>query len=639
MLNRLTNVLTESQQSQPADSRWRVDRHPGRRLVWLFCVLMLPLLAVSGRLIWIQTVVRQRFIEPWETVRESIELIPSIDGRILSADGQVLAHDEVTFDVHINYRWLEEPADPAWLRRQAMARLEPADRRDKDLVEARQEELRELRRQLWADLPGLLNRNPEDLAAARSQIQQRVERIVASVEARRQADASPADPASETPSADRAEGRSSLWRNWQQIWNSARTELTTAPRRRRADPVVIREELDDHLLVRDIPLAVAARIESHPERWPGLRIQTSTRRIYPLGSAASHLVGIRRPVTEEELAKAGEANNAGHSAAAAPHAADEADADGSTTVSLLQPGDRIGRTGVEKTANERIRGQRGRRQIVRNRQGDLLETRLLAEARPGADVVLTVHLPLQQQLENLLDRTLAARGTGQPEEQAASLEEPDPEASLNEEPETGEPLPDSAGGSLIVMDVQTGAILAAASAPRIDLSQLQNPTPEYWQSLLNDPRRPFFHRAVAMSLPPGSVFKPVTSVALMESGQWDPDEPFECRGFLDRPDRHRCYIYRHFGVGHGPVTLVDALCQSCNVYYFAGARKIGAEPISGWASQFGFGAPTGIDLPGESGGNVPSPPMADPLGWQASGEPGRPGIRATHWVWQLVRAG
>jgi penicillin-binding protein 2 len=105
-----------------------------------------------------------------------------------------------------------------------------------------------------------------------------------------------------------------------------------------------------------------------------------------------------------------------------------------------------------------------------------------------------------------------------------------------------------------------------------------------------------------MMLPPGSVFKALTAVALLETGIVNPDTPVYCQGFLDTPNRHRCW----HGLAHGDVDLSDALCRSCNVYFFTAARRMGANPIIDWAERFGFGRPTGIDLPGERGGNLPA---------------------------------
>ncbi len=115
-----------------------------------------------------------------------------------------------------------------------------------------------------------------------------------------------------------------------------------------------------------------------------------------------------------------------------------------------------------------------------------------------------------------------------------------------------------------------------------------------------------------MAVAPGSVFKTVTAVALLESGTFDPDATRHCQGFLDRPDRHRCYVYSHYGVGHGDLDLSRAICESCNVYFFQGARKVGPRPLVEWAERFGIGRETGIDLPGEATGHLPQPPSPGP---------------------------
>ena len=110
-----------------------------------------------------------------------------------------------------------------------------------------------------------------------------------------------------------------------------------------------------------------------------------------------------------------------------------------------------------------------------------------------------------------------------------------------------------------------------------------------------------------MALPPGSAFKVVTAVALLESASVDPEKAFFCQGYLHQPDRQRCEIYVRQGVGHGDVTLADALGVSCNVYFFHFAGLMGPRPLVAWAERFGFGRPTGVDLPGEAVGTLPSP--------------------------------
>src|SRR6185295_14272286 len=109
------------------------------------------------------------------------------------------------------------------------------------------------------------------------------------------------------------------------------------------------------------------------------------------------------------------------------------------------------------------------------------------------------------------------------------------------------------------------------------------------------------------AIPPGSVFKPLMALALLESKVTSEEETFACQGYLSEPERMRCQIYRQHGIGHGHITLADALAQSCNVYFFHHAGELGAVRLVDWASRFGFGQATGLELSGESAGLLPGP--------------------------------
>jgi penicillin-binding protein 2 len=122
-----------------------------------------------------------------------------------------------------------------------------------------------------------------------------------------------------------------------------------------------------------------------------------------------------------------------------------------------------------------------------------------------------------------------------------------------------------------------------------------------------------------MAIPPGSVFKPAAAVALLQAVDMDPAAPLVCRGYLQTPDRQRCMLFRRHGMGHGPTNLADALAQSCNVYFFHYANKIGPEALISWAMRLGFGQRTGIDLPAEAAANLPTiqgGAAGDGDGWQ-----------------------
>jgi penicillin-binding protein 2 len=198
-------------------------------------------------------------------------------------------------------------------------------------------------------------------------------------------------------------------------------------------------------------------------------------------------------------------------------------------------------------------------------------------------VILSVDVPLQRTAQALLRSALTRR----PAQHA------DPDAATS-------------GGAIVVMDVRTGAVLAAASEPGFDPNAFSRNDTGELKKMLADAAGPMFDRVTRMALPPGSVFKPLTAVALLESGV-DPREPYFCRGYLHQPDRWRCQIFARFGQGHESLGLIDALAYSCNVYFFHHAGRVGPDPLTHWAARFGFGRPTGIDLPDESGGFLPTP--------------------------------
>ncbi|QDT18798.1 peptidoglycan D,D-transpeptidase FtsI family protein [Gimesia chilikensis] len=564
MRNRLGNDHM-TLENEAAGQSFQVDRLPGVRVFLLGLILVVPLLAVSGRLLFIQMMNAEHFYSQFGKTTESFESIPSRDGRIVSIDGRVLALDVERFDLQAHYRWLEEPPNPRWLKQQALTLLEPVERRNREKVEAAQEKVLARRQQLWDELAQVMKTSSEELQTSCRDVQQRVETIIESVNER----AAQKEGASSSDDSDVETQASAEQDQLQKFWTLFKDALTRPPRRPRRERIVVREELDYHTLASGIPREIALAISAHPERFPGIHIQVATLREYPQKTLAPHEIGIRHRIDEKTLKSRQQRFPEG----------DPLD---------YKEGDRIGKMGVERTYDRYLRGLRGLKKVVRNRQGEIIRTEIIREPKSGDDVVLTLNTGLQDQVQDLLDESLQELREGTEEQPA---EQTDP----------------ASGGCIVVLDVRTGAIVATASAPRYDLNLLLHPTPEEWQAVLNDPRRPLFPRATQMMLPPGSTFKALTSIALMESGKVDPDEPFICRGYLDRPDRHRDYIYRHYGVGHNELTLTRALRESCNVYFFQAARTMGPETIHHWADQLGFGKPTGIDIPGERGGHLPDP--------------------------------
>ena len=352
------------------------------------------------------------------------------------------------------------------------------------------------------------------------------------------------------------------WRQWRIVLAS----LLSAEEPRPPAPVVIAEQLDYHIVRENLSAEAIAAVRAAGDRLAGVRLVEHTRRHYPLGMLSAQVVG-----------------HVGRSSA------------GESPI-----GQSVGRMGIEAAQEIALRGDNGMDVKRTSHRGVLLGVERLREPQPGQDLRLAIDVEAQRCAESLLDRACRAAATGDRQ-------------------------PAAVGGAIVVLDIHTGETLALASAPRFDPNWFAGSgSPEMSDSLtevLNDQRRPLFDRAIKMAIPPGSVFKTLTSVALLESGTVQASYAFQCQGYLREPEQQRCLIYRRFGVGHGDVTLSDALTQSCNVYFFHHATELGSGPLVAWSRQFGFGRKTGIELPDEAAGNVPTASSAAALhkhAWRSS---------------------
>ena len=316
--------------------------------------------------------------------------------------------------------------------------------------------------------------------------------------------------------------------------------------------ITVAEEVSYHVLVEGVPLDVVADVEAFPEKFAGFRIGQLTRRRYPQHTLAAHVLG---------------------------HLTPHRGADGS----------RLGQMGVELAREKILLGEPGELVERVDRAGQLVGERREREAKAGQDVILTLDAALQRTAEELLDNTLARTQFVQ----APAL-----------------------GAAAVVLDVRTGAVLASASAPRFSPADFTTGDDRKRAALLENDHFPLFDRALRMAIPPGSTFKVITAAAILQTEAMNPDEPLWCQGYWKQPDRLRCAIFRQTGQGHGETNLSDALTQSCNVYFFQAAEKLGPRPLADWAARFGLGSKTGIDLPAEPQGQI-----ADE-GMKLSGGPG-----------------
>lgn len=229
-------------------------------------------------------------------------------------------------------------------------------------------------------------------------------------------------------------------------------------------------------------------------------------------------------------------------------------------------GDMIGQTGLERLLDEHLRGRDGGERIEVDALGRPVQLMQREEPRPGAQVITTVDRRVQEAAE----RAMAGRP-----------------------------------GAVVVMDPRTGDVLAMTSGPAYGLDTFAgNLDREAWARLIKDPTHPLLNRALQAQYPPGSVFKMIVVAAGLQEGTLNPMDRVYCNGTYEYGGR----TWKDWKTGgHGHMDLRGAVMQSCDVFFYQYGLKVGPESIARYAKAFGLGAATGIDLPGEKLGLVPSP--------------------------------
>ena len=232
---------------------------------------------------------------------------------------------------------------------------------------------------------------------------------------------------------------------------------------------------------------------------------------------------------------------------------------------LELPEFRTGKNGIERVYDERLRGRAGLSRFEVNALGREIKELYRHDGEPGQDLTLTVDLDLQRYVHQRL-----------------SAEE---------------------SASAVVLDVHSGDVLALVSVPTFDPAGFTNGlSREVWRELTTNPRAPLVNKAIGGQYPPGSTFKMIVALAALEAGIGGPDHEVYCPGFTQL-GQHKFHCWKRWG--HGTLRLVDALAQSCDVYFYDLARRVGVDAIAKMARRFGLGSTLAIDLPGERPGLVP----------------------------------
>jgi penicillin-binding protein 2 len=295
----------------------------------------------------------------------------------------------------------------------------------------------------------------------------------------------------------------------------------------------------------NVSLPLIAALAENADTLPGVSWQSKPMRNYGNSESLSHILGYVGDITRDELTML---YNRGY-----------------------QQGDVIGKAGIERQYDEILRGKKGqetRTVDVRGRRiaGNSNNTREAPEM--GKNLVLTIDRPIQILAEKALGPRI---------------------------------------GAVVVMRPATGEILAMVSYPWYDpnIFNRSDSGAEY-QNLLNNPNKPFLNRAIQSSYPPASTFKIVMTTGILAENAFSTEQLVDCQGEISYGDRQwRCHIRRP---GHGRLNLHHAMAQSCDIYYWTVGRDyLGVERIVSYARDYGLGEATGIDLPAEISGFIPTP--------------------------------
>jgi penicillin-binding protein 2 len=310
-------------------------------------------------------------------------------------------------------------------------------------------------------------------------------------------------------------------------------ELSDKIRRMSTRPqIVVKDELsrDD-----------MAWVESHRDAatFPEMEVIKSWRRLYPQDGYAAHVIGYVGEISESELDQ--------------PQFID------------YHQGDVIGKDGIERQYDAKLRGVDGERRVLVDSMGRERQVDKPKDAVAGKDLQLSLDLDLQSVAE------LAMEGKR---------------------------------GGVVALDPRTGEVLAMVSRPTFDPNKFTGRiSRSEWQQIVGDPYKPLMNRAIQAEFAPGSTFKPIVALAGLESGVIDDKTEFHCPGGASF---YGHYFACHLKRGHGNISLHRAIAQSCDVFFYNTGNKLGIDRIAQYAEMAGLGSRTGIDLPNERESTMPS---------------------------------
>ncbi len=289
----------------------------------------------------------------------------------------------------------------------------------------------------------------------------------------------------------------------------------------------------------DLSLDTVTKIEEASGSLPGVETSVVTTRKYVTGTIAPHIIGSIGPIYSEEW---DELKEQGYSYS-----------------------DMVGKSGIEQYAESYLRGTEGRLKTVRDTNGTVLSSQIVEQPVAGNSVMLTIDRNIQEVAQNSLKELIHnLNASNSADSRSANA------------------------GSIVVMEVNTGAVLAAVTYPSYD----EETYSKNYQSLLNDPGRPLFNRAFSGMYAPGSTFKPATASVSLQENKITSSESIFCARTYNYYDDYKptCMDY------HGSLNVNGALQVSCNYFFYECGRRLGIDVLNRYCKRFGLGVETGIEL-------------------------------------------
>jgi len=370
----------------------------------------------------------------------------------------------------------------------------------------------------------------------------------------------------------------------------------------------------------NVSMDVVAELDMRKDDLLGIQTVQSTSRVYPWGTTAAHIIGylsrqVTNEMTDDGMQRMGY-DTSDYAGISGVYRKDDqgnllTDEGGSPIVDMTKLGysynDYIGIAGVEKTMEKYLtadtNAQRGTQTIEKNKPGTITRALEKTAATNGDDVMLTIDLPLQKVTEDALANAITKIRATEEEQIAANAE-----SYLKLRPDLST-IKKAGTGSIVVLDINSGKVLAMASYPSFDPNKLMSPLSQAdFDALFGpDSNMPTLNRAVASRLAPGSIFKMATGLAGLMEGkittttQISDQSPYTnyVSGEIITQNAPSCWISPSHIADHANLTVSGALTVSCNFFFFTVADRLGIDKLNAWATELGLSAATGIELPGE----------------------------------------